>query len=145
MTEQPNNSLIQELVDAAQSVQSQLTHSMLEELQAAEAAWQKLPEEKQQAVIDRLRRKSESIVRGIVSVVAARGFEHGQAVVDQVVFKDGVKVVLKSTDRKSAHKLADREGASVTIVFAEPSEYLSTEGYPEPDPDQGYLRLPDGD
>jgi len=119
-----------------------LVKSMLEELKSTEAEniWLKMPQSKQDLIIDRLNRKAENIIRQMFSLVAQRGYAHATATVKKVSFESSVaKVALESKKNTGAHDLADKTNEAVMILFVDPEEYLNGSNMPESEKDQKEL------
>jgi len=124
---------------ALNTMHGDFTKAMLEELEAAQDVWQKLPEKAQEDVIERLQAKAAKMIRQAVTLVANQGFESCRASVEQVVFKDGVKVVMQTRDNRGAHNLADLTNQSVVIIFADPDCYVNGGEMPAAEADQADL------
>lgn len=124
-----------------ETMHGDLTNAILDEVRHAKDVWSKLSEEDQHELIDRCQNKAENAIRRISKIVAEKGFESCTAVVDGVMFKDGVKVTMNTFNNSGAHELADRTKQSVLIIFADPSEYFNGEGMPEAEPDQRELEV----
>ena len=131
---------IQYLEDAEISLQLKMIEQMLEEIKALPEPWQKLSENKQRDVIDRVKNKSENLVRSAVHQIARKGFESCHCNVESVQFKDGVKIALKSSNSQGAHMLADNTSGEVLVVLAPLQDYLGGD-MPKPDPDQHELAM----
>lgn len=122
-----------------ETVHGDLTTAILSELQLAKEVWDKLSEANQKIVIGRVHVNADNIIRKLTRIIASEGFDSCAATVDSVTFKGGVKTSLKIMDRDGAHQLADHEGRSVMIVFADPGTFLNGADAPEADPDQADL------
>ena len=123
-----------------------LVKSMLEELKSTEAEniWLKLPQSKQDTVIDRINRKSENIIRQMFALVAQRGYEHATATVTKVTFDKSVaKIAMESRKNAGAHEMADRTNEAVMVLFVDPEEYLNGKNMPESEKDQKEIPLAD--
>lgn len=122
---------------ATAKVAGSLMDRLLTEIKAMPDPWQKMSEAKQRALLERLQSSVGDGVRQAVRLIAARGCDAVSAAVDQVVFKDGVKIVLKSVLKtEGAHALADHEGQSVVVVIADPEQYMGGIGDDRVDPYQ---------
>jgi hypothetical protein len=66
-------------------------------------------------------------------------FRFFPALVDQIVFKDGVKCVLTLSKSPEAQSLADAEGSYVTIVIESRSKLLDEGDSTQTQPDQKLL------
>lgn len=107
--------------------------------------WQELTESEQKDYIGNVEFEAEHVIRSLVRIISANNFESTGAVVESVTFKNGVKGVLQLRKGEAAHSLAEHEGQAVTIVFADPEDFLSSEGKPKADKDQPDLELVDND
>lgn len=90
----------------------------LQEIKAIPEPWQKLGQSQQEEVIYRVERACRKAIGQAALILAAGGREHVQAQVDQVVFKDGAKVVLTGHGQPF-HSIADNVGRFVVIVIPE--------------------------
>lgn len=82
----------------------------------------------------------EELDKGI-NVIKADLHTSFRAKVDSVTFKDGVKATLVMPNTKASHELADVQGSDVLIVLCDNKVYLSEEGIPEAEKDQGSLNI----
>ena len=82
----------------------------------------------------------EQLNKGI-DVIKADLHTNFRAKVESVTFKDGVKAVLTMGNTKDSHDLADVQGSEVLLVLCDNKMYLSEEGVPEAEKDQGALNI----
>lgn len=128
------------------TVHGDLVNSMIEELKSHEAEniWNKFGEQKQAAVIDRLNRKAENIIRHIFTLVAQREHKSAVAQVTKVSFEKSVaKISLESIKNEGAHILGDRVNERVMILFVDPEQYLNGKNMPRAERDQKEIPLAD--
>lgn len=113
-----------------------------QELIANQEPWQKMSEQKQ---ADALHRIEMSIRQGITKAVKLLASEDRptlSATIDQVVLKDGVKVVLKLPKGIGAiHDLVDAQGTAVLLVISDPDQHMGGADDHQPDPQQPPLPL----
>lgn len=127
---------------ATETLYGDLVRCVLDEVKALPDVWQKLPERKQAEVIDRVVRRMNKAASFAILAARAGDHQHVPGVVEQVVFKDGIKCVLKITPGADGrHELADREGRHVVVLLMEPEDYGAGAPAPEPEPDQRGLEL----
>ena len=106
------------------------------------AAWKMLREDQQRAVIDRISQRARAAVGRIARIIAADGQPTLTATVDQVVVKDGLKVVLKLPKTvDSLHHLGMGEGNTCLIWVGNTGPYQGERAPAEPDHDQPSLGL----
>lgn len=101
--------------------------------------WGEMKEGEQQRVMGAVGNDCRDAVRDAIDIIASNGRLTFPAAVDQVVFKDGVKVVLSLAKGDWAHSLADAEGGYVTIVIEERSKLLDEGDALEVEKDQKSL------
>jgi len=95
-----------------------------------------LPEAEQKKIIDRVTQALTEAVRETVQIIAATGRPAVQADIESVLFKDGIKVVLKmSKHMADRHHIADAEGQGVMLVLPMYEQHLGGD-MPKADPDQ---------
>lgn len=84
----------------------------------ASTAWHNLPDDARTERLEKMRDRAESLAQQIVNVVVTDGAESVEAYVEQVVFKDDVKIVAKcSKNSPTRHAIADSAGQPVLIVI----------------------------
>ena len=77
----------------------------------------------------------KSEISKAVDIIVADKRTTLRAQVDQVVFKDGVKIVLKAGQDGASHDIADSTGQAVLIVITGAEKYKK-ESAPKPEKDQ---------
>lgn len=124
---------------AAITMHGDLVSALIDELKAAPDVWQKLSEDKQAYVIDRVRRRVGDAIEQAVRAIAAEGRETCVAQIDQLVSKDGIKVQLKvAGNDPQRHTLLDSVGKEVLIVVADSRQFMGGKA-PEAEPNQPTL------
>lgn len=108
-------------------------------LKTLSKTWGEMKEGEQQRVMGAVGEDCRKAVRDAIDIIASNGRMTFPAAVDQVVFKDGVKVVLSLAKGDWAHSLADAEGGFVTIVIEERSKLLDEGDALEVEKDQKSL------
>ena len=112
---------------------------VMQEIRLMPFAWAVLPEKDQQKIIDRIEQKTKEAVRQTIKIIAADNRPHLVADVEQVTFKDGIKVQLQvSKQAADRHELADSTGTMVLIVLPHIDKHLCGE-MPKAEPDQPSL------
>jgi len=135
-----------QLIDPDKLVAS-LVNSQLDTIKELERPWHKLSEAEQDRIIQKLDFDTKKLIRHSITILES-GIERVvvSAGVDQVVFKDGVKIVLKvPAHEEKRHELADAQGHIVKIVLIEENDTLNSDGLPTAEPDQNNLNLEQGD
>ncbi len=128
---------------AAETLIGDLREICLQELKVASDIWQKLGERDQVDAYIRVEHMVKRAVRRTIEIIASRGRVTARATVDQVVFKDGAKIVLKAElVTQAIHEIADLTGRVCLIVIPTAGELVDQET-PEPkvDKDQKELEL----
>lgn len=103
--------------------------------------WAKMPEAKQQRLIENFEYGCKQAIKKCVAIIASGDMPTVTAIIDQVVFKDGVKVVLRAQRDSPEHHLADHAGHSVLIVIPNAEDLLGGADKVKPDPDQPGLKV----
>jgi len=136
-----------ELLLSAEHLGSDLMGLCLQELKALPDVWQKLSEEKQRSVIDRVQSRVDDAVRQAVNLIASNGKTSVVADLAGVAIKGGVSATLKiaSTNTRDAlHALYEATGRACLLVIASPDEFTGgMDGAHQPDPQQPALDLDD--
>ncbi|OBU84561.1 H-NS histone family protein [Chromobacterium subtsugae] len=110
----------------ADSIGKDLLGALLQEIKLMPDVWQKLPQQKQDDVIDRIRARVETNIRMAVHVLASEGRTTVVGELDQVVRKDGIKAVFKiNSNAEGRHELFDSERKACLIIIADAGENLA--------------------
>ncbi|MBX6721533.1 DNA translocase FtsK, partial [Pseudomonas aeruginosa] len=158
MTAQAAATIAEELVDdlaeelpsnitsiAAESLGRDLLQALLQEVRALPDVWQKMSEQRQAAVIERMRGTVERTVKHAVKLISAGERPAIDGILESVAIKEGIKATFKvSQFNPLRHDLIDRTGKVCMLVVADAAEYLEGMDAIQPDPDQNSLALEDG-
>ncbi|WP_269769320.1 DNA translocase FtsK [Pseudomonas aeruginosa] len=158
MTAQAAATIAEELVDdlaeelpsnitsiAAESLGRDLLQALLQEVRALPDVWQKMSEQRQAAVIERMRATVERTVKHAVKLISAGERPAIDGILESVAIKEGIKATFKvSQFNPLRHDLIDRTGKVCMLVVADAAEYLEGMDAIQPDPDQNSLALEDG-
>ncbi|WP_434627550.1 Rmf/CrpP family protein [Chromobacterium sp. CV08] len=126
----------------ADSIGKDLLGALLQEFKLLPDVWQKLPKDKQDDVIDRLRNRVETNIRMAVHVLASQGRTTVVGELDQVVRKDGIKAVFKiNSNAEGRHELFDSERKACLIIIADAGENLAGMDDIQGEPDQRAMDL----
>ncbi|MDR0672888.1 MAG: cell division protein FtsK [Zoogloeaceae bacterium] len=110
----------------ADSIGKDILAALVAEIKLLPDVWVKIPQMKQDDVIDRLRARVETNIKMAVHLIAAEGRTAVPGGLEQITIKDGVKAVVKfSGDADNLHELYEATGESVLVVVANPAESLS--------------------
>ena len=128
---------------AAETMLADLMSAVVDELKLLPDCWQKLSEKKQDDALYRIEHRLRANISMAVSIIAADGRAVIDADVEQVVFKDGIKCVLKlGMSNPARHDLADAVGHPVLIVVGDDKQFMGGE-LPRAEPDQSDLPIAD--
>lgn len=123
-----------------------LVQATIDELKAAPDVWQKLSENKQAEVIERLTHRVVHNVTQAVHIIASDDRPTLRANLEQVTVKAGVKAVLTLSKKDpAALDLIEATGEDVLIVLPHLEQYADQEPGVYPDPDQPGLEGLDGE
>ena len=76
-------------------------------------------------------------IRRTAEIVAGRGFKSMHCTLEQVVVKDGLKIVLKASKMvEGRNDLVEAQGGSVTVVLSDINPYLGHRSKPDIDKDE---------
>jgi len=126
--------------ETEQTVGADLLAAVIDEVKALPDVWQKLNREKQQDVIDRMRRRVESQVKEAVLRIASQERPSIKAILGEEKTKTAIEAkITMSREDPQRHALRDAVGKTVLIVVIDPEDH--TEGMEgiEADPDQADL------
>lgn len=116
-----------------------LVSAVMKHVKGISAEWNLVDEFRQNEFIyDVTNDLKDELDKGI-NVIKADLHTSFRAKVDSVTFKDGVKAVLVLANTKASHELADVQGGEVLVVLCDNKIYLSEEGIPTAEKDQGSL------
>ena len=122
------------LIETENFIFGRLRDALLEEMKALPEVWQKLSQSAQDEVIERIDRKVRHVVELAAIQIATHDFPTMQGEVEQVVFKDGIKAVIKlRPGDPMRHELADAH--YVNLVLVETEQFMGG-GEIQSDPDQ---------
>jgi len=103
-----------------QSLGEEVLVAMIDELKIVGTSWQQLSEEKQDEAISRIRQRLIYFIQKVATQVIAQDAPALPVVIDQVVFKDGMKVTLSAGKMTSArHEIADATGQVATLLLTD--------------------------
>ncbi|MBL0142640.1 MAG: hypothetical protein IPP91_11205 [Betaproteobacteria bacterium] len=110
---------------ARETLGRDLLEALIMEIRLMPDVWEKLGQEAQDDVLDRLRNRVRDLTRQAVGLIVSSERTVLAATVESVTFKDGIKATLKiAKTARGRHDLADQKGADVVVVIADPGEYL---------------------
>lgn len=127
----------------AETMTGVLVTAVIDELKAAPDVWQKLPQARQDEVIDRVVRRCKALVGTAVRLIAADGRDVIRADLEQITAKDEIKAVCKLAKHdEKRHALLDAVGKPVLIVVASAEPFMGGD-VPTSEPDQRDLPVAD--
>lgn len=102
---------------AAKTMHGDMMNHMIEMAKALPKPWQQMSEDEQDDWIASIESRCKHIIEQTVSIIASEGFASIDALLAQVVFKDGVKAQLEiPRGAQHAIDLAEAQGKSVRLV-----------------------------
>jgi methionyl-tRNA synthetase len=100
--------------------------------------WSDRSENEQRETIHYVETAIQEAVRSAVEMIAAGGLPTIKATLDQVVVKDGLKLVLvMDRSNEQRHAIMDATGGTVLLVVADASNYMGERAPVKVTPDQG--------
>lgn len=125
---------------AASNMSLAIIEANLKVLKGMKKGWDTMTEFEKRDVTNQLDSVIKNEITKAVDIIVADKRVTLKAQVDQVVFKDGCKIVLKAASTESALQLADAQGNSVLVIITGVEKFKS-EAPPKPDKDQKPLAL----
>ena len=126
----------------ADSIGKDLLSALMQEIKLMPDVWPKLNMQRQEEIIERLRKRVEANIRMAVHILASEGRTVVVGELDQVVRKDGIKAVFKiNSAAVGRHELFDSEGKACLIVVADAGENLEGMDQISGEPDQRAMDL----
>lgn len=124
----------------AATMVGELMACTLDELKHAQDVWQKLSQDEQDNVIERVENRTKTVVAQAVGLIATGGFARIPATLESATVKDGIKVVctVAKHDNKR-HELLDATGSVVHLVLA--ANFTDAPHGHKSEPDQRDLAL----
>lgn len=128
------------------SVGKKLLQALWTELRLQSPRFEAMNEAAQGEVLDRLRAQVDEAVREAVGQIAASAgeFHRVRVTIDQVTFKEGAKIVLKSLASEAALHVASEVGSIGMLVLCDPEQFVGDMDEVKPTPNQADL-VGDGD
>lgn len=115
---------------------------VLDDLKAS-GAWAEMNQDAQDEVIARAEIRVKTAVGKAIDIINAQEAVKARGIVEQVVFKDGAKVVITGKNNPQFHEIAYSTGEEVMIVLATADNLLEQEHEHESDPDQAEVPFPE--
>lgn len=116
---------------------TELMSITLDELKAAPDVWQKMSEQEQDDVIQRLNDRVTDAVKQTIYLITSQGFVTLPATLESVTIKDGIKAQLTFNGLDPhRHALIDKANQTVTVVLASLSDVLHPVHEHKADPQQ---------
>lgn len=129
---------------AADTMLHALMSITLDELKLGMDPWQKLSQDDQDEVIERVGTRVREAVQAVIHLISSHGFVRIAAKLDSIQVKDGMRAVLSIRGEAQArHDLVDAQGGVVTIVLADASAFVEAPHGHKADPDQTAMDLED--
>lgn len=126
----------------AATIGKDLLSALVTELKLRPAVWAKLPQKKQDDIIDRLRDRVETNVKMAVHMLSAQGRTVVVGDLEQITIKDGAKAVIKvARSAESLHELYDAQGKAVLLVVSDAGEHTGGMGEVTGEADQRAMDL----
>ncbi len=132
----------------AEALGRYLMEIVLQEIRALPDVWEKLSENKQADVIDRVRESVREAVAGAVRLISTRGFDGVVCEIDAIAIKGEIKaslIVSRANGHEQLQQLFDARGEPCMVVLTNPEAFLGGMGLVQPEPDQRAMTLVGGD
>lgn len=127
---------------AEETMLGDLMSLVIQELKVMPKSWPEMSESQQEEVIYRAEQRCKSAIKKATRIISSRNHKTVLAQVEQVVFKDGAKAVLKGFG-PGFHDLADAINETVMVVIPETEPSLEHAPDVQADKDQAELPLTD--
>lgn len=123
---------------AAENMSLVIIEAALKAVKVAKKPFKEMTEFEQREFTNNLDHTIKAEITKAVDIIVAEKRTVVKCQVDQVVFKDGVKIVLKAGATTATHDIADAQGQSVLVVVTGVEKYKQ-EAAPKPEKDQKTL------
>lgn len=121
----------------ADTIGKDLLSALAQEIKLMPDVWPKLNQQRQDEIIERLRKRVETNIRMAVHILASEGRTVVVGELDKVVRKDGIQAMFKINSAAAGrHELFDSEGKACLIVVADAGENLGGMDEVSGEPDQ---------
>jgi hypothetical protein len=139
----PHNPEMQAVLGmTADTIGKDLLSALVQEVRLMPDVWPKLAEQKQQDIIDRLRKRVETNVRMACHLIASTGRSVVVGDLESVAIKDGIKATFKvSPGNECRHSLFDSVWKACLLVVADASQHIGGMDEVQADPNQSPLDL----
>lgn len=130
----------------AETIGHDLLAACLDELKAMPDVWQKLNQEQQDDVIERVRKRVEDNVRQAVGLIAAQGGIVVVADLESIAIKDGIKATIKvhrGNAPSAKHALFESANKPCMLVVTDAADFMHGTDEVKGEPDQRGLGLDD--
>lgn len=116
-----------------------LTKIVMAEIMQLQIPWGALDEKGQEKVINTVTTRVKAAVHKVVDIIVADGKVGVEVILDQIVFKDGLKIVCTGSQlAEHRHALADAAGGRALLVLPDSEKYMKGDA-PKAQPDQASL------
>jgi len=138
-------------IETSETIGVDLLNALVQEIKLLKKPWEKLSQNQQDDLIDRLRDRIGTNVARAVHMIAAAGRVIVQGDLEQVTIKDGVKAVVKfSPKQPNLHEMYEAQGKQVLLVVADAKQFVTGMENVTGEPDQRGIDLgheydPNGD
>ena len=130
---------------AAETMAGDLADNLLQVIHNLQKPWQQLSEFDQRNLVNNIQQRCRHLTNSAVKKIAAFDFPYASIIIEQVVFKDGVKVVGTMPASEAAHMIASKTGQGCVVVLCDPEVFLGVREAERTDPDEPGLDLDDED
>lgn len=130
----------------AETIGHDLLAACLDEFKAMPDVWQKLNQEQQDEVIERVRKRVEENVRQAVGLIAAQGGIVVAADLESISIKDGIKATVKihrGNQPSAKQALFESANRPCMLVVTDATDFMHGADDVKGDPDQRGLGLDD--
>lgn len=130
---------------AAEFLLGELIKVSMRQIKTLAMPFSMMRQAEQAKVLERVENDIREILAEAIDVIASNARLSFRAEVEQVLFKGGIKAVLKMARGENAHALADIAGGFVTVVIEDRAALLDIGDAATVDPDQRPLFDTSGD
>lgn len=124
MNQEVNQEVKKVLTMTAETVGKDLLQALLQEIKLLPDVWVKIPQLKQDDIINRLRDRVYANVNMAAHLIASDGRTVVAGDLEQITIKDGVKAVVKfGTGAANLHELYEANGSAVLVVVSNAAKY----------------------
>lgn len=99
----------------------------MQKMDMAASAWSALNDDVREQRLDAMAVRADELAQKLCDDIAAEGFQTLRGTLEQVTFKDGIKLTIKASRHEvDRHAIADAAGQAILLVLPQKSMEIQT-------------------